>query len=220
MTTQDDYIDSVLGNLPRATPQREQIALELRGHIAERLAYGHPLDQVLRQLGDPLKLAESYLQALPLVPAPLWGRVRAKLVDALSVTVVMLMLAAVPAALVFWQAASFDRHWLLPLVPLVVIVGGSFVFAGYTVLAEHLYGQTLGKHLMGLRVVRESGARISLGQSVVRQLAMFLQVIWIDALFALFTDKRQRAFEMLSRTRTVQDVPGAVKTRKPLPPAR
>jgi uncharacterized RDD family membrane protein YckC len=204
MTTQDDYIDSVISNLPRATPQREQIALELRGHIAERLAYGHPLDEVLRQLGDPLKLAESYLQAVPLKPAPWWGRVRAKLLDMLVVTVVMLLLVALPSALVFWQAASIEWHWVLPFVPFVVIVGGSFLFAGYTVLAEHLYGQTLGKHLTGLRVVRESGARISLGQSFVRQLSMFLQVVWIDALFALFTDKRQRAFEMLSKTRTVR----------------
>ena len=68
-------------------------------------------------------------------------------------------------------------------------------------VAEWRYGQTLGKHLFGLRVVQESGAQISLGQSIVRQLPAFLQVYWIDALFALFTDKRQRAFEMLSKTR-------------------
>jgi uncharacterized RDD family membrane protein YckC len=64
-------------------------------------------------------------------------------------------------------------------------------------------GKTLGKHLMGLRVVRESGARISFGQSVVRQLPMLSQVWWIDVLFALFTDKHQRAFELLSKTRVV-----------------
>jgi uncharacterized RDD family membrane protein YckC len=61
----------------------------------------------------------------------------------------------------------------------------------------------VGKRLLGLRVVRESGARISFGQAVVRQLPMFLQVFWIDAMFALFTDRKQRAFEVLSKTRTV-----------------
>ena len=49
----------------------------------------------------------------------------------------------------------------------VLIVGGV-----YPVIAEYRYGKTVGKHLMGLRVVRESGARISFGQSVVRQLPM------------------------------------------------
>jgi hypothetical protein len=32
---------------------------------------------------------------------------------------------------------------------------------------------------------------------------MFLQVYMIDALFALFTEKHQRAFELLSKTRVV-----------------
>ena len=54
-------------------------------------------------------------------------------------------------------------------------------------------------------MVRETGARISLAQAIVRQLPMFLQVLWIDALFALFTDKSQRAFELLSKTRVVRD---------------
>lgn len=68
---------------------------------------------------------------------------------------------------------------------------------------EWRYGYTVGKYLNGLRVVRETGARISFGQSGVRQLPVFLQVGWVDAMFVLFTDKRQRAFELLSKTRCV-----------------
>jgi len=64
-------------------------------------------------------------------------------------------------------------------------------------------GATPGKRLMGLRVVRESGARMSTGQAIVRQLPLFTQMYWIDVLFALFTDKHQRAFELLSKTRVV-----------------
>ena len=211
MTTQDDYIDNVLGNLPRATPQREQIALELRGHIAERLAYGHPLDEVLRQLGDARKLAEAYLSAVPLVAAPFASRALAKLIDSAASLLVL-----VPFALAAWRVLA--PEWFLPFLPLLVIVGGSFLFATSTVVAEHLYGETPGKHVLGLRVVRESGARISLGQSVVRQLPMFVQIYWIDLLFALFTDKKQRAFEMLSKTRTVVAAPeaDAVKQKRPL----
>jgi len=46
-----------------------------------------------------------------------------------------------------------------------------------------------------------------LGQSVVRQLPMVLQIYWIDGLFAFFTDKQQRAFELLSKTRVVLEDP-------------
>jgi len=88
---------------------------------------------------------------------------------------------------------------------IAVFVGVFLLAIGalYPLLAEYRYGKTLGKHWLGLRVVRESGARISFGQSVVRQLPLALEVFWIDVLFALFTEKHQRAFEILSKTRVV-----------------
>lgn len=58
-------------------------------------------------------------------------------------------------------------------------------------------------------MVRESGARITLGQSMLRQLPWFLQIFWADALFALFTEKKQRAFELISKTRVVVSHPEA-----------
>src|SRR5688500_15927771 len=64
--TADDYIDDVLSRMPAATPRRHQIGTELRGHIAERMAQGRSLDEVLRDLGDPGALADSYLAGLPM----------------------------------------------------------------------------------------------------------------------------------------------------------
>ena len=81
MTTTDDYIDRVLEFLPPGTPERDQIATELRGHIAERLAGGQSPGQVLQQLGDPLALAESYLSAVPLRSGSFGRRAVAKIVD-------------------------------------------------------------------------------------------------------------------------------------------
>jgi uncharacterized RDD family membrane protein YckC len=199
MTAEEVYINQVLDALPPATPRRQHIALELRGTIAERLAAGQSTSEVLGQLGDPLALAESYLAAVPLVSAPHGRRILAKIIDvgtmfALIVPVVLLPLFYMPEE---W------RPWVPPLLLLALIVGVSFLCAIYLVVAEWRYGQTLGKYLVGLHVVRESGARISLGQSIVRQLPVFLQVFSIDALFVLFTDRRQRAFELLSKTRVV-----------------
>jgi uncharacterized RDD family membrane protein YckC len=199
MTAEEVYINQVLDALPPATPRRQHIALELRGTIAERLAAGQSTSEVLGQLGDPLALAESYLAAVPLVSAPHGRRILAKIIDvgtmfALIVPVVLLPLFYMPEE---WMP------WVPPLLLLALIVGVSFLCAIYLVVAEWRYGQTLGKYLVGLHVVRESGARISLGQSIVRQLPVFLQVFSIDALFVLFTDRRQRAFELLSKTRVV-----------------
>ena len=65
--TADDFVNRVLAAMPTATPRRDQIAMELRGHISERLASGQSLQEVLDQLGDPVALAESYLSAVPLI---------------------------------------------------------------------------------------------------------------------------------------------------------
>lgn len=85
----------------------------------------------------------------------------------------------------------------------MIAAGLGFVLG--TVFAELRFGQTPGKRLLGLRVVRESGAPIGLGQAIVRQLPLVLSIFFVDVLFALFTEKKQRAFEMLSKSRVVVD---------------
>jgi len=178
-------------------PSRAQIAAELRGHLAERLAHGHALDEVLRQLGDPAKLADSYLAAEPLVSAPFGARAAAKIIDFLCV-----MAVAVPVAWLLTRLVPPD--WRPFVFLCAVLLGGSVSFGIYSMAAEYRLGRTIGKRVRGLRVVRESGARISGGQAIVRQLPMFLQMYWIDVMFALFTEKSQRAFELLSKTRVVR----------------
>ena len=194
--TADDYVNRVVSALPPATPRRAQIAMELRGNISERLASGQPLQAVLDQLGDPVVLAESYMSAVPLVAGAFLTRGAARVIDfALPVAVLS------PFAVLIWLAGLPEyTPWLL----IVYLIGGGLLVASYPMVAEALYGKTLGKHLLGLRVVREPGTRISAGQAIVRNLPWLLEVFWIDALFALFTDKSQRAFELLSKTRVVR----------------
>jgi uncharacterized RDD family membrane protein YckC len=211
-TTADDYINRVLEFLPRGTPERDQIAMELRGHIAERLASGQSLEAVLQQLGDPLALAESYLSAVPLRSATFGRRAIAKLID-----LALILAFFVPVMCLSFFVRANDA-W--PLVLFASIVVSSVLAAAYLVIPEWRDGQTIGKRLMGLRVVRESGARISLGQAIVRQLPMFLQMYWIDVLFALFTDKHQRAFELLSKTRVVEIDPASGMLVTPTAAAR
>jgi uncharacterized RDD family membrane protein YckC len=195
MTT-DAYLAQVLAHLPPTTPTRAQIAVELRGHIEERLAAGQALPEVLRQLGDPATLAESYLSGVPLVSAEFGARFVAKVID-----------VAIPFAI---AATLGGLAWFAPveivsgvLIVLAILVAG-FGYVLYTIISEWRTGQTIGKRRYGLHVRQENGAPITLGQSIVRQLPAFLQVMWIDALFALFTERRQRAFELLSKTRVVQ----------------
>jgi uncharacterized RDD family membrane protein YckC len=204
MTAADEYVKSVLEWMPRTMTRRAQIGTELQGHIAERVAAGHPIAEVLRQLGDPVALAESYLAEVPLIAAPHGRRFGAKLADVVTFIVMMAVAIAVILLPAWWYGRGSEvLPFILIWTPIFVLIVGSILFGIYTVVAEWRSGQTLGKRLFGLRVVQESGAQIGLGQSIVRQLPAVLQVYAIDAMFVLFTDKRQRAFEMLSKTRVV-----------------
>jgi uncharacterized RDD family membrane protein YckC len=211
----DPYVQSVIDHIPAGLPLRDQVAMELRGHIAERMANGQPLDEILRQLGDPEKLAESYLAAIPLQAAGIGARLVAKIIDLVLVVTVVGIAIGVPmfvlsVQLFGWQEvlvspdSQFDGpQSLVPFLPVVGIVLCVFGFAAYTVVAEYQRGATVGKQMMGVRVVQESGARITLGQALLRQLPFFMQFFFIDALFAVFTKHHQRAFELITKTRAV-----------------
>ena len=211
MTAAEMYIERVVAAIPLGMPLRQQVAMELRATIAERLERGQSLDQILLQLGDPVVLAESYLAAVPLVNATFWPRVAARCVDwvmlwAIAGVVVLFFGTIIMAGRFatqnpgsdFWESPAFIMICIAGLITLVCLS------PLYFVMAEYAYGQTVGKRLLSLRVVRESGGRISFGQSVVRQLPALLQMWLIDVMFVLFTEKSQRAFEMLSKTRCVR----------------
>ena len=197
MTTFDSYVEQVLDRIPHHLPLRDQVAQDLRSTFADRQALGESADEAIRQLGDPTTLAESYLSAVAMTPAPFMARVGAKLLDAVLYCVVL----PIPAFIYLRMTFGRDRGpWVFLMVGLIAM--GFWLLSA---VAETRYSRTPGKKLMGLHVVRESGTRIGFGQAIVRQLPVFLNIFWIDALFALFTERHQRAFELLSRTRTVRD---------------
>src|SRR4029453_13087847 len=93
----DGYVNDVLSRMPAGTPRREQIGTELRGHIAERLAQGRALDDILRDLGDPGALADSYLAEVPLMLPPHGRRILAKLIDVVLIVCLFAALVVPPA---------------------------------------------------------------------------------------------------------------------------
>ncbi|HEY6220389.1 MAG TPA: RDD family protein [Gemmatimonadaceae bacterium] len=205
MRLEDQFIDEVLSRVPFG-PRREQIETDLRSAIAERVEHGMSVEAAISQFGDPEALAESYLSSIPLVSAAFMSRVTAKLIDLPAA-----LLAACITMYVGWQTfgpgSSFlaqltgpDKH---PLFIGLCIFCAIFVLPGYFVLSEALTDQTLGKKVLGIRVVRESGSRINVGQALVRQIPLVFSFFLVDALFALFTEKKQRAFELITKTRTV-----------------
>ncbi|MDA8019309.1 MAG: RDD family protein [Thermoanaerobaculia bacterium] len=89
--------------------------------------------------------------------------------------------------------------WLLP------ALSAFGLFGLYFPLFEYRFGKTPFKQVMRLRVMRESHAPIGLGIAFVRRLSLYLELLWLDGLFVFFTDKRQRALDVVARTIVVEE---------------
>jgi uncharacterized RDD family membrane protein YckC len=203
MSIENEFIDSVLSRIPLGA-RRDQIEMDLRAHLAERVDSGQTIEEAIRQFGDPELLAESYLASIPLVPASFMSRAAAKLIDIPGILLAACGLVWLAWRLIGPTGESFLESFSDQRMLLIGIAVGILVIPGYFVAAEYMTGQTLGKRAMGLHVVRESGARISLGQSLLRQLPLIGEFFFLDVLFALFTEKKQRAFELITKTRVVR----------------
>lgn len=191
--TMESYLARLGDAMPGMMPEREQIIADVRAHIEEGTQRGEALDAVLARLGEPTDLAASYLSEVPLVSASLGRRAAAMAID-VAIPVVIAALAGL-----FVTTGEVSRGTMLIVLGFAVTAG----FITYILVGETRLGQTLGKHWLKLLVVRESGARISVGQAIVRLLPSLLHVWFIDVIFALFTERHQRAFELLSKTRVV-----------------
>jgi uncharacterized RDD family membrane protein YckC len=106
--------------------------------------------------------------------------------------------------------------------PFISIVVYFLIDWGYAIALEIAWsGQTLGKRLMGLRVIQESGVRIGFHQAVLRNLAR--PVDRLPALYlvggsvALFSGSHQRLGDMLAGTVVIRE--RALKVPSALPAA-
>ncbi|MFB6240034.1 MAG: RDD family protein, partial [Gemmatimonadota bacterium] len=109
---------------------------------------------------------------------------------------------------------AWTGSWLSPAaVPMLLLAAvGALLALLYFPALERLWGQTVGKRFFGLAVAREDGLRVGWWDAAVRRLPLFFEVFWLDALFAPFTEKRQRAFDIVAGTVVVPGVQSGSRT--------
>jgi uncharacterized RDD family membrane protein YckC len=81
---------------------------------------------------------------------------------------------------------------------------------GYMVVLETAWsGQTIGKRIMGLRVIQETGVRIGVTQSLLRNLVRPVDRLpffyFVGGVFALFSESQQRLGDLLAGTIVVRE---------------
>ena len=204
----DRYVEEVLRHVLASPDERERLETDLRAHFAEAESQDASPSRILSEMGSPEEVAAAFNAEQRLEHAGFWQRLVAFFADVgalIGLTLPALSLGVLMATRLFPDGEPPLEGILLLIVAGSAVIG---IIVFYFPILEARFGKTLGKHLMRLRVVRETGAPIGLGQAFVRRLSMYFEMLVIDALFIPFTDKRQRALDVVAKTVVVRE-PGA-----------
>lgn len=210
MNEVDRYVLDVLRNIEAPPRQRSRIEADLRAHLEEALRRGESPATVFARMGSPEEVAQEFMAGVTLHYAGFWRRVIAFAVDLAVILLVasplfglaVLFSSLVPRAPSGWEYALGGVIIVAAWSTALMAVG---VFILYFPMLEGRFGQTLGKRLLGLRVVKETGTPIGYREAFLRRLPFYFDFIVLDALFIPFTPRRQRAFDIIARTVVIRE---------------
>ena len=105
------------------------------------------------------------------------------------------------------------------LLGLYLLIGMATAFLVYSIFTEAAFGATLGKRMMGLRVVGDRGARVTLREAIVRGCSKVIEMPMFPLLvFAVLTRYRQRLGDKMAWTAVVELRKGYPAAVPPPPP--
>ena len=119
----------------------------------------------------------------------------------------------------------FQRDvWHMPLSAVVVIASTLLIVVGYFVLFEMIWdGQSPGKRMAGLRVIRADGTPITITDSLIRNIMRFIDLLplyYTVGIIAIFFSRRsQRLGDLAAGTIVVKERMRDLPAALPAPPA-
>ena len=227
MSNIDGYISELKKNIFTSDDRKAQFEADLRSHIEEKIDAGQSEFNALRKMGNPEEVAHEFMAETGIKYANIFERFLAFMVDLSVCTIVaglfFLLLYIFPKSIIttIYPDLPADLPQNLEgliqsgieVVFLVVLFGLFFVgFSAlvllYFPLMETLYGWTLGKKLLKLRVIKEDLRRVNFGAAILRRLSLYFELLFLDAIFIPFTEKRQRAFDIIAKTIVIREESG------------
>ena len=141
-------------------------------------------------------------------PAPIWRLVAAAAADALLGFVAWSLAAMwLVVAVLAFRARPLDILDALILALAILVLGVALHVIYHTVLVGGC-GQTLGKMLMGVAVVRRDGAPAGYGRALLRCVGggLCLLTFGLGRLFVLFTRDRRALSDFVAGTRPISTI--------------
>jgi len=225
----ENYLNEVVKFINADEKERTNMEKELRSTAyeeAEAAARARGSDTVMPEdvktarLGmvSPRETAESLMMsyASKLKRAGFWYRLVAYIIDNVAIFGAILILAlpllaiCLPLGLFMDNTNGYCFHPIalgafLSLVFITLILA-LVIYFGYYFFLEGYYGYTIGKYLLGLRVLKTDGTRIGYKESLLRNISKYIKnFIILDTLIMLifFNQEKQRGFDKIANTMVV-----------------
>lgn len=90
----------------------------------------------------------------------------------------------------------------------VIWYGNILILVYFTYMESSPKQATLGKQIMGIKVVSKEGGRITVGQSIIRSLSKIISaiILLIGFIIAAFSDKKQALHDIIASTYVVKEM--------------
>ncbi|MGZ4778043.1 MAG: RDD family protein [Thermoanaerobaculia bacterium] len=124
-------------------------------------------------------------------------RIGAFLVDALSLSLLLILPTSAVSYAMAWIGGSVKAIQIVWYVALAILLVGILGRDGYR-------GRSVGKHLLGLRLVTPNGDQCGYGRSVVRNFPLLVPV-WNFLEVALVLAGRKRTGDRIARTTVTEE---------------
>jgi uncharacterized RDD family membrane protein YckC len=130
---------------------------------------------------------------------------------------IIVLLGVIFVALLIPVDLAVYTNWLI----MLIIAGGiNWIFKS---LMESMRGESIGKGIMGLKVIDAHG-KVTMGEALVRNFLEIVPVILplIDYILgmAIAQDSRQKLFDSITKTLVIEDIPIEVEERPRYIPRR
>ncbi len=158
--------------------------------------------------GTPQEIASAYMRSYVggLKRAGFWWRSLAYIIDGFIISIIIFVLASPFLIISVWADTVPQTAWIIGLIILVNLAMGAIILGAifcYIVIFEGRWGQTPGKYIAGLKVIKADGTPIGYKEALLRNIPKFFgNFIIIDALIMVifFRKEKQRAFDKVADT--------------------
>ena len=210
MNSLERYLAEVMDRIQAPPREVGRIKSDLRNHLqdlADELGEDLSRETLIARMGSPEEVAREFMSNITLDYAGFMIRTFAFLIDMAACIAAAGLLALPAVGLSRLSASDLAGPLLILVIPaLAMILAAVGLMFLYFPILEGRYGTTLGKHLLNLHVVRESGAPIGYKEAFLRRIPYYFEFLVIDVIFIFFTRKNQRAFDLIAETVVIRHV--------------